>query len=196
MASTTAATPTRVPRAYAGAAQRAPRGVAGGSFSADLIGDEVVLFVIGMRVNRWRKLRSWLPTFVAMPRMLRELGAEADSPLLDVRTYWSGRVFLTLQYWRSLEELGAYARDSSRLHAPAWARFNRTAAASSDIGIFHETYRVTADSFESLYGNMPPFGLAAAQQLVPRGSRGRPETVRRMGQQEPELVDAAVGGGL
>ena len=196
MASTTHDTPTRVPRAYAGAAQRAPRGVAGGSFSADLIGDEAVLFVIGMRVNRWRKLRSWLPTFVAMPRMLRELGAEADSPLLYVRTYWSGRVFLTLQYWRSLEELGAYARDSSRLHAPAWARFNRTAAASSDIGIFHETYRVTADSFESLYGNMPPFGLAAAQQLVPRGSRGRPETVRRIGQQEPELVDAAVGGGL
>ena len=191
MASTTAGTPTRVPRAYAGAARRAPRGVAGGSFCADLIGDEAVLFVIGMRVNRWRKLRSWLPTFVAMPRMLRELSAEAHSPLLHVRTYWSGRVFLTLQYWRSVEELGAYARDSSRLHAPAWARFNRTAAASSDIGIFHETYRVTADSFESLYGNMPPFGLAAAQQLVPRGSRGRPETVRRMGQQDPELVDSA-----
>jgi hypothetical protein len=196
MASTSAPTLTRVPRAFVGAAQRAPRGVTGGQFSADLVGEEVVLFVIGMRVNRWRKLRSWLPTFVAMPRMLRELGKEPDSPLLDVRTYWSGRVFLTLQYWRSLEELGAYARDSSRLHAPAWSRFNQTAAATSDVGIFHETYRVTADSFESLYGNMPPFGLAAAQQLVPRGSRGRRETVRRMGQQDPELVDVAVGGGL
>ena len=181
---------TRVPRPYVGAADRAPRGVVGGQHCAELVGEEAVLFVIGMRVNRWRKLRSWFPVFVAMPRMLRELQKEPDSPLLFVRTFWSGRVFLTLQYWRSLEELGAYSRDPSRLHAPAWGRFNRMAAAGADVGIFHETYRVGADTFESLYGNMPVFGLAAAQRLVPRGGRGRRATQERMGQQEPELVEA------
>lgn len=177
-----------VPRPYAGAAEKAPQGVLGGSHTAELAGDDVVVFLIGMRVNRWRKVRSWFPVFVAMPRMLRELAAEEDSPLLDVRTYWSGRVFLTVQYWRSLEELGDYARDSSRGHAPAWGRFNRSAAGTADVGVFHETYRVTPDRVESLYGNMPPFGLAAAQRLVPRGSAPQREAARRMGQQEPELV--------
>src|SRR5687768_6317041 len=181
---------TRVPRPYVGAAERAPRGVVGGQHCAELVGEEAVLFVIGMRVNRWRKVRSWFPVFVAMPRMLRALERESDSPLLFVRTFWSGRVFLTLQYWRSLEELGAYARDGYRPHAPAWARFNRMAAAGADVGIFHETYRVTADAVESLYGNMPAFGLAAAQRLVPRGKHGRRATPQRMGQQEPEPVEA------
>ncbi len=181
----------KVPRAYMGARERAPRGVVGGQHCAELLADDVVLFVIGMRVNRWRRLRSWLPAFLAMPRMLRELAAMPDSPLLGVRTYWSGRVFLTIQYWRSLEELGAYARDSSRLHTPAWRAFNRTAAASADVGIFHETYRITPDRVESLYGNMPPFGLAAAQRLVARGSHPRREAAERMGQQDPELVEVA-----
>jgi hypothetical protein len=36
--------------------------------------DEVVVFIIGMRINRLRRLRSWLPAFRAMPRMLQELG--------------------------------------------------------------------------------------------------------------------------
>lgn len=182
--------PARVPRAYVGAEQRAPRGVLGGQFCAELTGDDAVLFVIGMRVNRWRKLRSWVPTFVAMPRMLRELAAEPDGPLLGTRTYWSGRVFMTVQYWRSLEELGAYARDGSRRHAPAWARFNRAAAGSGDVGVFHETHRVTADAVETLYGNMPAFGLAAAQRAVPRGGRPHRDAARRMGQQDPELVEA------
>ena len=183
--------PSRIPRSYVGAREHAPGGVTGGQFCAELVSDEAVLFVIGMRVNRWRKLRSWWPTFVAMPRMLRELQAQEDSPLLWARYYWSGRVFLTVQYWRSLEELGDYARDGARLHAPTWGKFNRTAAATADVGIFHETYRITPESFESLYGNMPPFGLAAAQATVPRGGRSRRVAARRMGQEDPELVDVA-----
>lgn len=180
-----------VPRPYVGAAERAPKGVQGGSFTAELLGDEVTVFVIGMRVNRWRKVRSWFPVFVGMPKMLRELMAQPDSPLLGVHTFWAGRVFMTLQYWRSMEDLGTYARDTARSHAPAWAKFNKAAAGSSDVGIFHETYRVTPGSFESLYGNMPPFGLAAAQRSVPRGRRARSDAQRRMGQQDPEFVQAA-----
>ncbi len=32
-----------------------------------------VLFLIGMRVNKPWKVRTWWPAFVAMPRMLKEL---------------------------------------------------------------------------------------------------------------------------
>ena len=69
--------------------------------------DDVVVFVIGMRINRLRRLRSWLPAFRAMPRMLRELSADEELGLLGVHSYWAGRVILAVQYWRSFEHLEA-----------------------------------------------------------------------------------------
>jgi len=45
------------------------------------------------------------------------------------------------------------------------------------VGIFHETYKVEAGAHESVYGNMPLFGLAAAMSHVP--AVGRRETARR-----------------
>src|SRR5262245_6564403 len=142
-----------------------------------------------MRVNRWRRLRSWWPTFVAMPGMLREL-QDADLGLLGARAYWSGRVFLVVQYWRSAQELGAYARDASRLHAPAWGAFNKEVAATGDVGIFHETYVVPRDGIETLYGNMVPFGLAAATGWVARGSSSvHTAAQHRLGVTDPEYVE-------
>lgn len=162
-------TQRRVPPAYAGAVDRAPDDIRAGQYVATPGEDEVVVFLIGMRVNRWRRIRSWWPTFVGMPRMLAEL-QDADRGLLGARTYWSGRVFLVVQYWRTAEELGAYARDASLSHAPAWGAFNRQAAATGDVGIFHETFVVPRAGIESLYGNMPEFGLAAAAGSAERGA--------------------------
>lgn len=177
-----------VPAAYRGAAERAPRGVQGGSYVAEVEGDEVVVFLIGMRVNRWRKLRSWWPVFVAMPRMLAELKERPDAGLLGARSYWSGRVFLVVQYWSSAEALGRYARDPQLAHQPAWAAFNRAVAGNGDVGIFHETYQVPRSGVESLYGNMPAYGLALAQHSVPRARGRRSDAQERMGQQDPEYL--------
>ncbi len=179
----------RVPRAYRGAADAAPRGVQGGQYVAEVLTEDPVVFVIGMRINRWRRVRSWWPVFTGMPRMLAELESR-DAGLLGARSYWSGRTFLTLQYWRSAEELGAYARDPGFRHARAWGEFNKRAAAGGDVGIFHETYVVPRDRIESRYANMPAFGLAAAQ-----GSRSRgvpaPRTAAddRLGSTEPEYAE-------
>lgn len=159
---------------YAVAAQHAPAAVMPGQRVAEPDAEEVVLFLIGMRVNRWRRLRSWLPVFVAMPRMLRELQGDPGSGLLHARTYWSGRVFLVAQYWHDAETLGRYARDSQRLHAPAWARWNRSRVpGSGDVGIFHETYIVPREGIETRYANVPPVGLGAAFGTLPRNQRRR-----------------------
>lgn len=142
--------------------------------------DETVVFVIGMRINRWRRLWSWLPVFVAMPRMIRELRSDPESGLLDARTFWSGRVFLVKQHWASAEQLGRYARDAQRLHAPAWARWNKSRTPSSgDVGIFHETYVVPRDGIETRYANITAIGLAAAHAAVPRGQRRRRSRAER-----------------
>jgi len=134
------------------------------------IEDEVIVFLIGMRINRLWKVHKWWPIARAMPRMLRELAASPDSGFLGFHT-WVGNPTLTLQYWRSFEHLERYAKDAARLHRPAWALFNRAVASNGDVGIWHETYRVRPGDFECVYNNMPRFGLAKATQCTPATGR-------------------------
>ena len=49
--------------------------------------------------------------------------------------------------------------------------------ADGSVGIWHETYKIEPGQAETLYGNMPMFGLGAATHHVP--AVGRRETARR-----------------
>jgi len=49
--------------------------------AAEIEGDFVV-FLIGMRINKPWKVHKWLPVFLAMPRMLKELETNPDSGLI------------------------------------------------------------------------------------------------------------------
>ncbi|HXL99262.1 MAG TPA: DUF4188 domain-containing protein [Rhizomicrobium sp.] len=126
----------------------------------------VVLFLIGMRINKPLAVGKWWPVTRAMPRMLAELEAKPGSGLLWHRTYVSPPVVMVQQYWNSFDELLAYAHDKSAAHFPAWAEFNRRVGNNGAVGIWHETYLVEPSKFETLYGNMPLFGLAAAGSHV------------------------------
>ena len=126
----------------------------------------LVLFLIGMRINRLLALHKWLPVFTAMPRMLAELRERPQAGVLSSRTYVSGRIILVQQYWESFEKLLAYAHDRSGAHFPAWAAFNRAVGTSGSVGIWHETYLIEPGKSECVYVNMPKFGLAAAAQHV------------------------------
>src|SRR6476659_4243925 len=85
---------------------------------------EFVVFLIGMRVNRWWKIHRWLPVALAMPRMLRELSEHAELGFLGAEQ-WFGRTTVMVQYWRSREALMAYARSRAAEHLPAWRAFNK-----------------------------------------------------------------------
>ncbi len=124
----------------------------------------VVVFHIGMRVNRFRAVRSWWPAFVAMPRMLRELDADPSLGLLGAWSALQGpRTVTVVQYWRDAESLLAYASAPDHAHRPAWAAFNHTVRDSHGaVGIWHETYVVPPGGHESLYVDMPDRGLLAA----------------------------------
>lgn len=137
----------------------------------DKDGDEIVVFLIGMRVNKPWRPDAWLPTALAMPRMLRELSRDPDSGLLGYRLTLGTDGPLVIQYWRDTESLYGYASDPGREHRPAWtAFFRRAKKAPGAVGIWHETYQVAAS--ESVYGDMPPAGLAAAvgRRQVGRGA--------------------------
>jgi hypothetical protein len=140
--------------------------------TAEIDGDFVV-FLIGMRINRPWKLHKWLPVFLAMPRMLKELAAHPESGCLATQ---SG-LGVIVQYWRSFDHLEAYARAHDQEHWPAWTNFNRKIRISSgDVGIWHETYLVRAGEFETVYGAVPRVGLAQAGRHVEAG--GRRESAR------------------
>ena len=88
--------------------------------STEIEGDFIV-FLIGMRINKPWKIHRWLPVFLAMPRMLKELAAQPDSGFL-------GHIFgskVIVQYWRSFDHLEAYARSRDNQHWPAWVALNR-----------------------------------------------------------------------
>lgn len=136
--------------------------------------DEIVLFLIGMRINRLWQFWRWIPVFVAMPRMLIELQRDPSLGLVGrPRNFASGRTLMVLQYWNSFEQLERYARDAEHLHLPAWRSFNRRIRDNGSVGIFHETYRVPVSAIETIYGNMPPFGLGTV------GTPVKPEARRQ-----------------
>jgi len=135
--------------------------------------EALVVFLIGMRINHVHKIGKWLPVARAMPRMLAELRAEPASGFLGSEYLLGGpRTLVALQYWRDFDSLEAYSRARDREHWPAWVAFNKAVGSDGTVGIFHETYAVPRGASETIYANMPPFGLGRLAGLVPAaGSR-------------------------
>ena len=130
------------------------------------IDDPFVLFLIGIRINRWWKPWAWMPVFSAMPKMLIELAKNPELGLLHARTHFGLRNTMLVQYWRSYEHLEKYALARDRAHLPAQSAFNRAIGTNGDVGIWHETYLVEPGKYENIYGNMPPWGMGVAGTLL------------------------------
>jgi hypothetical protein len=132
--------------------------------------EPVAILLIGLRVNRWRAVRFWFPVLMAMPRMLRELAADADSGLLGYRLLLGpapGQATV-VQYWRRAGDIRAFAHAQERGHRPAqdafWKRYFRSNGA---VGIWHEMLSIRAGAYQCLYGDMPAMGLGAIMGLEP-----------------------------
>ena len=124
----------------------------------------LVVFLIGMRINRFHRIAKWLPVARAMAPMIAELSQNPDSGFLGAETMLSGlRTVILLQYWRNFASLEGYARARDKSHWPAWTAFNRAVGTDGSVGIFHETYVVDRGASETIYVNMPRFGLGMVQ---------------------------------
>lgn len=152
-----------------------------GRFAGTIEG-EFVMFLIGMRVNNLLAVGKWWPASQAMPKMLKELFAQPQLGLLHAEYTVSWRMAMVVQYWRSHEQLQAYAHARDKAHLPAWAAFHRAARGNTAVGVFHETYVVRPGDYEAVYVNMPAFGLAKAGQLVPAIGRMESATGRMRGE--------------
>lgn len=139
--------------------------VTNAKMTATLDGDFAV-FMIGMRFNRLWAIHKWLPVLLAMPKMLKELYSNKQLGLLH-HEMWVGRTVILVQYWRSKEQLLAYAKSKDAQHLPAWKAFNKSIGSEGSVGIWHETYQASNGTYENIYANMPAFGLGKAGTLEP-----------------------------
>ena len=146
--------------------------------TANLDGDFVV-FLIGLRVNKPLKIHKWLPVFMAMPKMLTELYRKPALGFLHAEN-WFGRTTIMVQYWRSMDQLLAYAKMRDAAHLPAWKAFNQAVGTDGSVGIWHETYAVSPGNYENVYVNMPPFGLGRAGEIQ-AASGGKESAAGRLG---------------
>ena len=157
-------------------------------------GDDFVVFLVGMRINHLRNVHRWLPVVLSAPRMVEEQEREG---LLGSRFLRSGlRELTVLQYWESFETLREYARDPGTEHWTWWSRFNRLAGEDDTVGIWHETYLVSRDGYETVYRHMPASGLgdAAGSELV-AATGPRESAAGRLGRTGETDAPATTEGG-
>lgn len=139
----------------------------------------MAVFLIGLRINKPLRLRSWGWVAQSMGPMLTRLAEVPDLGLLHVEQFSRGRTSVSIQYWRSLDHLMAFATDRDSPHLESWRRFNRELRDRDDVGIWHETYVVQPGGWEGMYVNMPRFGMGAALGSIPIAA-GRDRARRRM----------------
>ena len=132
--------------------------------TAEIDGDFVV-FLIGARPSKLHLARSLMDLGGrrGMKHMLDYLVARPEKGLL---AYEMGLPTI-VQYWRSFEQLEAFAKDKDDPHLEVWRQYWRRVGRSERTGIWHETFLVKAGQYEAVYGNMPPLGLGKAGRLVP-----------------------------
>jgi hypothetical protein len=128
--------------------------------------DGVVLFLIGMRINKPWRVDQWFWVTRAMGGMLAHLAKHPECGLIKARN-WFGRTTMQVGYRRSMAHLVKFAADENAPHLPAWRKYYQRAAKSGAVGVWHETYLVKPGDAEAIYVNMPPFGLAEATKKVP-----------------------------
>ncbi|MDO5618600.1 DUF4188 domain-containing protein [Kocuria sp.] len=143
---------------------------------------DVVVFQIGMTVKKLHRPDLWGPVALAMTRMqaeLRERTAQAergeaeDLGFLGAVNLLGAKGPWCVQYWRSVEQLYAYASDPEHRHLPAWRQFNQSARRHPGaVGVWHETYVVPASGVETIYAEGALVGLGAAAGTVPVAKRG------------------------
>lgn len=129
--------------------------------------DDFVLFIFGIRINKYWMPHKWIPVLSAFNKMLKELSEQPQHGLLAA-DLWRGNPRVSIQYWRSYDELTDYARNKAAKHFPAWFQFNNDISPSGAVGLWHETYVIKQGNYEAVYKNVPQLGLGSAGGLKSR----------------------------
>lgn len=167
-----------------------------GRYTAELGSEGVVLVLIGMRFNNWWRVDKWWFVFYAMFASLRHLATHEEG-LLAHHT-WFGRTTLMVQYWRSMEELQAFAANPDAPHLAAWRRYARKIGDDGSVGAYHEAYHVRPGGTDVVYVNMPAFGLGGVSgpaQVDAGRNTARQRVAYRSPSPDPSPGDSVTSAG-
>lgn len=138
-----------------------------GRYTAELGPDQsYVVFLIGMRVNSFWRLNKWVPIAKTMPKMLKALSSDPSLGMLHCESFFRLCPLTTclVSYWKDFESLERFSKlaGSPDSHLAVWGRFMKQVGSDGTVGIWHETYQIHPKNSESVYANMPEFGMAKA----------------------------------
>ncbi len=107
---------------------------------------DFVVFLIGMRVNKFWQFRKWLPVAKAMGPMMQALYTYPEKGFLAAENFFNfeGPTSLMLTYWESFEALEHFARNPADPHLAPWQAFYKAIGDDGAVGIWHETYLIRA----------------------------------------------------
>lgn len=145
---------------------------------ATIEGDFVV-FLIGARANRKIDLTfKWMGD--SMQNMVKELEDNPSLGYLGSESFVGTTGTLLVQYWKTVEDVNAYAKDASRKHFGTWMEMSKLGKASPDYAFWHETYKVSAGNYENIYVNCPDMMLANCKDVTTGDVRssGKYETAK------------------
>jgi hypothetical protein len=127
----------------------------------------VVVFAIGMRLNRPHAVHRWARPMTNTVRMWWHVQRRRPSGYLGgyLFVYWCGVGMM--QYWEDVDQLVAFSHDTTQPHLAAWRQLASLTRNDQTFGYWHETYEVAPGTSESIYGSMPRFGLAGAAPHEP-----------------------------
>lgn len=132
-----------------------------------------IVLLVGVRINQWWRLTHWWRVLKHFRSLRKELSAKQGGPLLGHESFW-GNPLLSVQYWRSWEELEEWARRRGGDHREVWTEYTQRFRHAGAVGVWHETYIIEPGYYETVYNNMPPFGLGRIARLEPaKGKAGR-----------------------
>lgn len=127
-----------------------------------VIKGDFVVFHIGARANhKIDGFLNWMGQ--AMNKMQQELEENPQLGCLGIENYVGPTGTISVQYWRSQEQLNAWSRSATASHKSPWLKLAKTGFKSTNYAFWHETFLVKDGEYETIYVNCPPMLLGNAR---------------------------------
>ncbi|KAK7739639.1 hypothetical protein SLS53_005606 [Cytospora paraplurivora] len=136
----------------------------------------VAMFLIGIRSNH--PLGRFAPKYRKFNEYMDELYEYAEANHLGRTPDWlnnehaQNNTLCSISYWRSLEELEAFAREPIHIKALKFLFSVGMGPKGHELGVIHEVMVCPPGHWEAVYSNINPWGLGAAKFPMPNGRPG------------------------
>ena len=142
-----------------------------GEFTEGAAEESIVVLHLGAKSNH--PFGFIAPEFIKMANYFTKVADDADEKKADNgflgQSFWTCRdkngscQLNTISYWRTLEDLHAFAHGP--VHREAWDWWAKTLKQHDYLGINHEIYSADKGQWENIYVNFQPTGLGATTYL-------------------------------